>query len=258
MDRTYAQDMSDVRVHARPPGTAPSYGRELLELLRIVVVAGVSVGILVIGLGGRLAMLLLRLTSPDDVVGVTSDDGFEIGRTTLGGTYNLMVVGAGAGLIGAVAYVAVAPWLVGRTWFRYVTVGVTAAALGGSMLLHDDGVDFTRTGPLWFAVALFVALPFVSGVALAAATDSVARPNSWTSHGHARWVLPVVLVGLVPVNVLLLLPLTVVVAVLLALRRLLLARIRASVAATLAVRSAFLVIPALSLVALGEDLAELF
>ena len=111
--------MSEVAVHARQPGSAPKYGPELLELLRIVVVAGLSVGILVIGLGGRLAMLLLRLTSPDDVVGVTSDDGFEIGRTTLGGTYNLLVVGAGVGLIGAVAYVAVAPWLVGRTWFRY-------------------------------------------------------------------------------------------------------------------------------------------
>ena len=250
--------MSDVLVHARRAGGAPEYGPELLELLRIIVVAGLSVGILVIGLGGRLAMLLLRLTSPGDVVGVTSDDGFEIGRTTLGGTYNLVVVGAGVGLIGAVAYVAVAPWLVGRTWFRYVTVGVTAAALGGSMLLHDDGVDFTRTGPLWFAVALFIALPFVSGVALAAVTDSVARPGSWTSRGHTRWVLPVVLIGLVPFDLALLLPLTVVVAALLGLRRLLLARIRASAVATLAVRSAFFVIPVLSFVALTEDLAELF
>ena len=59
-------------------------------------------------------------------------------------------------------------------------------------------------------------------------------------------------------NLALLLPLAVVVAVLLALRRLLLARIRASAVATLAVRSAFFVIPALSFVALGQDLAELF
>ncbi|WP_344154928.1 hypothetical protein [Nocardioides koreensis] len=250
--------MTDVPVHARQPGSAPTYGRELLELLRIVVVAGVAVGILVIGLGGRLAMLLLRLTSPGDVVGVTSDDGFEIGRTTLAGTYNLMLVGASVGLIGAVAYVAVAPWLIGRRWFRYLTVGVTAAALGGALLLHDDGVDFTRTGPLWFAVALFLALPFGSGVALAAVTDAVSRPGSWTSRGHARWVLPVVLVGLVLPVLPLLLPLTVVLAVLLALHRLLLAPIRASTVATLAVRSAFFAIPALSFVALGQDLAELF
>src|SRR6476660_3821704 len=104
-------------VHGRGPGCEPSYPAELLETLRIVVVAGLSVGIVVIGLGSRLAMLLLRLTSPDSVIGVTSDDGFEIGRVTLAGTYNLLLIGATVGFIGAVAYVAVAPWLLGPTWF---------------------------------------------------------------------------------------------------------------------------------------------
>ena len=41
--------------------------------------SGAIAGALVGGVGGRLAMLLLRLTSPDDVIGMTSDDGFEIG-----------------------------------------------------------------------------------------------------------------------------------------------------------------------------------
>ena len=44
--------------------------------------AGAIAGALVGGIGGRLAMLLLRLTSPDDVLGLTSDDGFEIGIVT--------------------------------------------------------------------------------------------------------------------------------------------------------------------------------
>ncbi len=100
-------------VHGRAPGQDPTYTEEYVELLRVLVVTGLSVGILAIGLGSRLAMFLLRLTSPDSVVGVTSDDGFTIGQFTLSGTYNLVTIGAAVGFIGAVAYVAVAPWLIG-------------------------------------------------------------------------------------------------------------------------------------------------
>jgi len=189
---------------------------------------------------------------------VTSDDGFVIGRTTLSGTYNLVVVGAAVGLIGAVAYLVVAPWLIGPGWFRRFTVGVTAGALGGSSLLHADGVDFTATGPLWFAVALFVVLPLATGVALALVTDAVAASGSRTARGRTRWALPVLLLVLVPEALVVLGPLALVVAVLLVLRRLLLARIRSSRLATLGVRSAFLAVPVLSFVALGQDLAELF
>jgi hypothetical protein len=34
-----------------------------------------------------------------------------------------------------------------------------AAAVGGSQIVHGDGVDFTLLEPLWLAVAAFVALP---------------------------------------------------------------------------------------------------
>jgi len=71
--------MREALVHGRRPGSVPTYGQELLELLRIAVVAGVSVGLLVIGLGSRLAMFVLRVTSPGYVVGMESDDGFESG-----------------------------------------------------------------------------------------------------------------------------------------------------------------------------------
>ena len=92
-------------------GTRPTYAEELAELLRVLVVAGVPLGVVVAGLGGRLAMLVLRLTSPDVVLGQETDDGFVIGEITMAGTYNLLVLGAAVGFIGAAAYVAVAPWL---------------------------------------------------------------------------------------------------------------------------------------------------
>jgi hypothetical protein len=226
--------------------------------LRIAVVAGVSVGILVIGLGSRLAMFVLRVTSPGYVVGMESDDGFEIGRITLSGTYQLLALGAAVGVIGALGYVAVAPWLVGPGWFRRFTVGLTAGALVGSMVIVPGGIDFTFLEPTWLAVALFVGLPVVSGILLTLAVDLVATPESWTGRGRTAWLLPVVLLALVPPAALVLVPVVLIVAVLLPLRRLLLKPLLGSRVGTLAVRGAFLVIPVLSFMALGQDLAELY
>ncbi len=245
-------------VHGRRPDSVPTYAQELLDLLRIAVVAGVCVGILVIGLGSRLAMLLLRVTSPDDVIGVTSDDGFEIGRTTLSGTYNLLALGAGVGVIGALACIAVAPWLIGPGWFRRLTVGMTAGALVGSMVIVPGGIDFTRLEPTWLAVALFVGLPVVAGILLTLAVDRVAAPGSWTRRDHVALLLPVGLLAVVPLTLLVLLPVALVVAVLLPVRRLLLTPLLASRVGTLGVRGVFFVIPVLSFFALGQDLAELY
>ena len=250
--------MRDVLVHGRRPGTVPTYGEELIELLRICVVAGVPVGILVIGLGSRLAMFVLRVTSPDYVVGMTSDDGFEIGRITLSGTYQLLALGALVGVIGALAYVAVAPWLIGPGWFRRLTVGVTAGALVGSLVIVPGGIDFTFLEPTWLAVALFVGLPVVSGMVLTLAVDVVAAPESWTVRGRTAWLLPVILLALVPPAALVIAPVFLVVAVLLPLRRLFFAPLFGSRLGRLAVRAAFFLIPVLSFMALGQDLADLY
>ena len=245
-------------MHGRRPGSVPTYGQELLELLRIAVVAGVSVGILVIGLGSRLAMFVLRVTSPDYVVGMESDDGFEIGQITLSGSYQLLALGAAVGVIGALGYIAVAPWLIGPGWFRRVTVGLTAGALVGSLVIVPGGIDFTFLEPTWLAVALFVGLPVGSGILLTLAVDLVATPESWTGRNRTAWLLPVVLLALVPPAVLVLVPVVTIVAVLLPVRRLLLERLLGSRIGGLAVQGAFLVIPVLSFMALGQDLAELY
>ncbi len=188
--------------HAEPSTSGPLTQRQLagevLEDLRVLIVAGMTVGVLVAGFGSRLAMLLLRLTSPDSVQGVTSDDGFTIGRITLGGTYNLLLLGAAVGVIGAAAYRVVAPRLIGPSWFRRLTTGLASAAVVGSMLVHADGVDFTLLGPTWLAIGLFVALPGLFGVLIGPAVDRVARPGSWTTRGRWRWGLPLVLVACFP------------------------------------------------------------
>ena len=79
-------------------GSAPqTVGREVSDRLWVLIMAGIPTGVVVAGMGSRFSMFVLRLSSPDNVIGVTSDDGFEIGRFTLGGTYNLLAIGAAVG-----------------------------------------------------------------------------------------------------------------------------------------------------------------
>ncbi len=190
---------NDTYVGAGAPGSDGAGDlREIGERLRVLIVAGIPTGVVVGGLGGRLAMLVLRLTSPDSVRGVTSDDGFIIGEITLGGTYSLLGLGAFVGLIGAAAYRWVSPWLLGPQWFRRFTVAAASSAVVGSMLVHADGVDFTLLKPTWLAVALFVALPGVFGWLIGWNVDHVAASTSWTKTGRRNWVLPVLCVAAFP------------------------------------------------------------
>jgi hypothetical protein len=169
-------------------------GASVAEQLRILAVAGITVGVVVVGLGSRLAMFALRLTSPDSVIGLQSDDDFTIGRFTLSGTYNLLLLGAVVGIVGVAVYQCVAPRLIGPSWLRRLTVALSSGAVVGSMLIHDDGVDFRVLKPTWFAIGLFVLLPALFGAAIGPVVDRVSRPTSRTAHGRARWVLPIVLV----------------------------------------------------------------
>ena len=64
-----------VRRHHALTGDA-SAGRPLRRRrCAVIVVAGVAVGVVVVGIGSRMAMFVLRLTSPDRVRGVVSDEG---------------------------------------------------------------------------------------------------------------------------------------------------------------------------------------
>jgi hypothetical protein len=228
--------------------------RGYVESLRVITVAGIGAGVLLVGVGGRLAMFILRLTSPVGVIGVTSDDGFVIGRFTLSGTYNLLVLGAGVGIIGAAAYTMVSPWLLGPLWFRRFTTGAASAAVGGSMLLHADGVDFTLLGPTWLAITLFVALPGLFGLLIGPVVDRVAGPGFWTARGVWRWLLPILLVAWFPQS----LPVFGVTAVVLAAWMVLrstgpVQRLRATRGYALAVRAVWLSIALAGLVAVIGD-----
>ena len=174
---------------ARNRITLRAVARSVLDELLLLALAGISCGVVVAGIGSRLAMLALRLTSDPRVIGIQSDDDFTIGRFTFFGTYSLVVLCAVFGVIGAALYQWVRPWLIGPQWFRYVTVGLACAAVVGSMLIHADGIDFRALTPTWLAIALFVALPFLFGVAIGWTVDRLDRDGSFARHGKTRWII---------------------------------------------------------------------
>ena len=245
----------ETATNARPRGAVAG---GTLDQVRVLVVAGISTGVVVVGIGSRLAMLLLRLTSSDNVRGLKSDDGFIIGRVTLGGTYNLLNIGAAVGLIGACTYRLVAPWLIGPSWFRRCTIAAAAAAVAGSMLVHARGVDFTALKPTWLAIGLFIALPALFAAAIGVSVDRMARPTAWSAQGRRRWIVPLVLVLLFPMSVVFGAVVAAVVAISVGARRLdQLQRVRTSTVYGLVVRGVWLSIAVLGLIAVVHDVTQI-
>lgn len=119
--------------------------------------AGGLGGLLVGGIGGRLAMLLLRFTTSPSIKGIESDDGFLMGRFTVGNSFSLLIVCTVLGSLGGLVVV------LGRPFFpqRYVLIGwpLAAAAIVGSIIIRSDGVDFTLLEPKLLAVLMFIAIP---------------------------------------------------------------------------------------------------
>jgi hypothetical protein len=248
----------DTRTSSHPESTGAERLRYVQEKVRVLIVGGIPAGVLIVGMGSRVAMFILRITSPSEVRGVESDDGFTIGTVTLGGTYNLLQIGAVVGIIGACAYALVAPWLIGPLWFRRVTTGVAAAVVAGSALVHADGIDFTLLQPTWLAIGLFVALPGVFGVLIGSSVDAVSRPGSWTARGKRRWLLPVLSVVCFPATAFGL-PFVIAVVALWSVARdaQLLRRVRDVQLYRFAVRSVWLLIAVLGFVALISDISDL-
>ncbi len=170
---------------------------DLLDLARplsAVVGAGALSGFLIGGVGGRIAMLLLRLTSDPGVRGLTSDDGFTIGVVSSATTF-LLGATTLLGVLGGVAYLLVRSWLPPRV--RPIVFGVLCGLVGGALVIRPGGVDFTRLEPRWLAVAMFVALPAAYGVAASRLAER-ALPRA-PGFGRVRAVLGSLVVVVVPV-----------------------------------------------------------
>jgi hypothetical protein len=134
--------------------------------------AGAVAGLVWGGIGGRLVMLALRATSPD-AVGVDTDDGFEIGRVTLGGSLNLAAVTTLGGAFAGVLYVAVRTGLAPAV--RAPLAALFAAVAGGAAFVSPDGIDQRILEPRWLTVGAFIVLPAAATLTIVLIVERLGR-----------------------------------------------------------------------------------
>ncbi|MFP5326254.1 MAG: hypothetical protein ACLGHT_02090 [Acidimicrobiia bacterium] len=166
-----------------------------LRRLGASVFAGALAGVVVGGIGGRLAMMLLAVVNPS-AKGIKSDDGFEIGRLTLSGSLNLLIVGLLLGAAGGAIYNVVRVLRFGPRWFQIPALAIGPGVVVGSMLVHTDGVDFTVLRPVWLSVGLFVLIPALYGALVTVLAERWLDPDSKAASLHPGIAIaPVVLVA---------------------------------------------------------------
>jgi hypothetical protein len=181
----------------QPTTTGGRRGVTAAKRVAVVAAAGATAGALVGGLGGRLAMLLLRVTSDPSLHGLDTDDGFTIGIVSAETTF-LVVFTAVAGVIGGLVYAIVRTWLPESR--RAPLFGVLTGLVGGALVIRPGGTDFTVLDPLPLAVALFVALPVAYGVVVSTLVERwLGRTRDTTSNAWLAALvvalLPAVLLG---------------------------------------------------------------
>jgi hypothetical protein len=140
------------------------------EVLRDIArggIAGIIVGLLVAGLGGRLVMRLATILH-ENTVGFSTDNGEVIGNITLNGTLALMTFGGlGMGLVAGTIWVIVSPWVPGRRLSRALVTAIAAMALGTPALVQRTNSDFDVLGHDPLVVGLLVGLVGLVGFSIA-------------------------------------------------------------------------------------------
>jgi hypothetical protein len=142
----------------------------------ITALAGAACGLVWGGIGGRIAMRVVFLTSSEHVRGLTSDDGFEIG-TISGATVFLLIFTTILGGIAGIGVGILRMVTSGPTWAVALGTGVATAVSVGASIVHTDGVDFRFLDPLWLTVGLFVLIPGLWGASVIVVIEQLLRSN---------------------------------------------------------------------------------
>ena len=149
----------------------PGQVSALLRSLAGCVAAGVVVGLLVAGLGSRVVMRILALADAD-ARGTFTENGNRVGDITVGGTLGLVgFVGIPSGVAAGLIVFLGRRWLPSRPVWRGLALSLVLLALLGGTVLDADNIDFRLLEPAGLAVALFGALFFLAGYALAVLAD---------------------------------------------------------------------------------------
>lgn len=108
--------------------------RPIVRFVRVLsgsAAVGLLVGGVIAGVGGRLAMRLLAVTSDDRLRGRITDDDEVVGEITMGGTSGFIIFMALSGAVLAMLYVLVRRWLPSRVGGRAVAFAALFWAVQG-------------------------------------------------------------------------------------------------------------------------------
>ena len=160
---------------ARAPLVIPHPGFEVLREMARGGLAGLIVGLVVGGLGGRLLMRVAALLEPK-AAGLRTENGNVIGAITSDGTLALLLFGglfAGA-VIGSLSVV-IRPWLPQRPVMRALIAIPIAVAMGTTLLVQETNPDFILLRRNLVVVAALVALVALTGPSMVLAESVLDR-----------------------------------------------------------------------------------
>jgi hypothetical protein len=161
--------------------------------------AGLVVGIVVGGIGGRIVMRLAAIAVPGSD-GRFTENGNRIGDITLAGTLGLIAFGGVfIGAVGGTLWVVVAPWIPGTGLARAVLAVPVAVALTGIGLINGFNPDFRILRHDVGVVAMLLALVALAGLSIALVDgwlESRLPPPGTSSRADATYVVLTLFGGL--------------------------------------------------------------
>jgi hypothetical protein len=149
--------------------------------------AGLAVGFVVGGFGGRLAMRLIALLIPGSA-GAFTENGNRIGDITLGGSLGLIVfAGLFVGVVVGTLWVILSPWLPSRLGLRVLAAVPMAIGLGSFVIVQGSNPDFRVLGYDPNVLAMLLCLVGLVGASMAVVDGWLDRrlPRPRSSIGQA-------------------------------------------------------------------------
>lgn len=164
-------------------------------------IAGLAAGIVVGGVGGRLAMTIAALLNRD-AFGARTESDQIVGVFSIDGTILLLFFGGMfAGMLAAVVWVVISPWVPWRGPRRWLVAMPIAAALGAFGLIESTNIDFRILGSDELILIVLVVLVGLIGGATAWLDERLegVLPGAHSASGRIALVYGTVAVlGLIP------------------------------------------------------------
>jgi hypothetical protein len=137
-------------------------------------ITGLIVGLVGIGIGGRIVMRLAALLVPGSD-GAFTENGNRIGSITLGGSLGLLILGVFVGAMAATIWVVISPWIPWGGLRRATLAMPIAVGLGTSGLIDGRNPDFLVLDHDRGVVGLLLLLVAVIGFLFALVDDALDR-----------------------------------------------------------------------------------